>query len=287
VLIADKMITLGDIVSDTSICKISRIGTTAWVAMVAGTVETADEILMRIERELQNGCAEDANEEYSMMKLTSRVYTEVYQERLEAATLTPKLLTRKTAYEREATLLPLSPKLVDEINEDRKRFEATWGCELLICGFDAKRRPKIFQIFQPGHAASETRQGYAAIGIGADAATGRLMWHESDCDDSLDRVLWETFDAKVQAEIMRGVGYSWDGYILLQSNLTKAESVPDELQEVMDKAVRPFLRSPFSSEPIDPSDALPEDWKEQITQFTKSLLEDKIENNEDGGKGAA
>jgi hypothetical protein len=45
VMIADKAITLGDMVSDTSICKVSRIGDFPWYAMIAGYIGTADEIL--------------------------------------------------------------------------------------------------------------------------------------------------------------------------------------------------------------------------------------------------
>jgi len=227
VMIADKMITRGDMVSDTSICKMSRIGQTPWCAMIAGVIATADEVLMRTAIELQKS-PKDVEEEYSMMKVVGRVYKEVYQEHLAAEVLIPKLLTRETALDRPNTLLPLPQKLTEEIDEDRKRFENRWGCQLLMCGFDVRGNPKIFEVFQPEHAASETRQGYAAIGIGADAATGRLMWHESDCDDALERVIWETFDAKVQAEIMRGVGFGWDGFVMLKSNPLKAQSIPDE-----------------------------------------------------------
>lgn len=67
--------------------------------------------------------------------------------------------------------------------------------------------------------------------MGAGAAEGRLMWLESDRDDNLERVIWESFTAKVQAEIMQGVGYSWDGHILLKNNPKKAVAVPKELLE--------------------------------------------------------
>jgi len=273
VLIADKMITLGDIVSDTSICKMSRLANTSWIVMVAGTISIADEIIMRVAYELEKN-PRDADQEYSMMKVVSRVYTEVYQEHLEATVLTPKLLTKKLAFERESTLHPLHQKLADEIDEDRKQFR--WSCELLVCGFDSKRDPTIFQVFQPGHASSESRQGYAAIGIGADAATGRLMWHESDCEHPLDRVLWETFDAKVQAEIMRGVGYNWDGFIMLQSDPMKAVPVPDDLQEIMDNAISEIISSPFDPEPTSPDRVPPPDWKEQITRFADSLIPSEL-----------
>src|SRR6185312_2013467 len=67
VMIADKMITRGDMVSDTSICKMSRIGQTPWCAMIAGVIATADEVLMRTAIELQKS-PKDVEEEYSMMK---------------------------------------------------------------------------------------------------------------------------------------------------------------------------------------------------------------------------
>lgn len=110
------------------------------------------------------------------------------------------------------------------------------------------------------------------------------MFHESDCDHPLARVLWESFDAKVQAEIMRGVGYSWDACILLQSDPLKAHEVPDSLQKVMDKAISELISSPFDPEPTPPDEKVPDDWKEQITRFAETLIPNTIAADETDNK---
>ena len=60
----------------------------------------------------------------------------------------------------------------------------------------------IFRVSKPGRAHSEGRFGFSAIGIGADSTIGQLMDVKSDRSHMLERVMWNAFDAKVQAEIM-------------------------------------------------------------------------------------
>jgi hypothetical protein len=172
-------------------------------------------------------------------------------------------------------MLPLPKYIYEDLDKERSDFERSyWSANLLVCGFDAVGKPHIFGVDWPGKAYGEDKSGYAAIGIGADSAEGRLMWLESDRDDNLDRVLWGSFDAKVQAEIMQGVGYSWDAHILLKTSPKEAKRVPDELQETMDKAITLLTHSPFATmkEKLDPWELPPDDWKEQITKFPESLI---------------
>src|SRR5579871_3677019 len=53
VLISDKAITRGEMVSDTSILKMSQIGNTPWHALMSGTVSLCEEILTRSESALK------------------------------------------------------------------------------------------------------------------------------------------------------------------------------------------------------------------------------------------
>jgi 20S proteasome alpha/beta subunit len=279
VMIADKMVTLGNMVSDTSICKISQIGNLPWYVALAGEIGTADEIILRVCLELEKQ-PDEAKSHYTMMKLVSGTYRDVYQEHLVAEVLTPKLLTADTAFNRPRHLLPLHDNLLEEIASDRQRFEQRWSCALLIAGYDATNNPHLFSVAQQDLAVGQTREGFGAIGIGADAASGRLMYHETNRDHPLERVLWETFDAKVQAEIMNGVGCSWDAFIILRSNPTQSVRIPRSLEKTMDNAITEIICSPFDDEPVDDSEKPPEDWKEQIKQFADSLIPRKIPEDE-------
>jgi len=267
VLISDRAVTRGSMATDTSICKMSQLANSSWFGLISGAISTADEILTLAESKL----GEYDGSLMSIMKVTSMAYQEIYDLQLAKTVFSPKLLTKEDVFLRSRKYLPLSDQLNEEINEDRKQFQKDWDSELLICGFDAKQNCHIFRIWN-GHAMSEDRIGYTAVGIGADAAIGRLMWFESRRDDDLDQVLWDAFDAKVQAEVMQGVGYKWDAHIVLKSKPHQAIRVPDNIQELMDKAMNHTNCSPFDSEPDPPEDIPPDDWKAQITEFTRSLI---------------
>jgi 20S proteasome alpha/beta subunit len=272
VLISDKAITRGEMVSDTGICKMSQIGNTAWHALMSGGIPLCEEILTDTETALADR-GSDADSHVSMMLTLARSYAKVYEEHHVAQVLTPRLLTKSDVYTRPRSLLPLPEHIYPDIDRDRENFERYyWSADLLVCGFDHAGKPHIFQIARPGKALGEDKVGYAAIGVGADAAEGRLMWLESHRDDDLDRVLWEAFDAKVQAEIMQGVGFKWDGHVLLKSAPKEAQRVPDDLRDAMDKAYTLRDHSPFSKNPLDQWEIPPDDWKEQITQFAESLI---------------
>jgi hypothetical protein len=275
VLISDKAVSRGSMAVDTSICKMSQLADQPWFTLISGSISTADEILMLAESKL----SEYDGSLLSIMKLTSKAYQEVYDSQLAKAVLAPKLLTNDQVFLRSRKYLPLPDKLTDEINEDRKQFEKGWDSELLICGFDGKQNAHIFRLWN-GHAMSEDRIGYSAVGIGADAAVGRLMWIESHRDDELDQILWDSFDAKVQAEVMQGVGYNWDAHIILKSKPNEAFRVPDKIQELMDKAMNYTNCSPFDRTPDVPEDVPPDNWKAQITEFTQGLIPSKLKTDE-------
>lgn len=272
VLISDKAVTLGPMVSDTPICKMSQVGDTRWFALISGQISIADAVLLRCEEGLASEPS-SADSLISMMKVASGAYADIYEDELIGQVLRPKLLTKTDAFQRARRLLPLSDELNREISRDREWFEGNWSCELLICGFDARDRPHMFRIVAPGRARGEDRLGFAAVGIGADAAVGRLMFIDSDRDDSLAKVLWDTFDAKVQAEIMQGVGYDWDAHVLLKSKPNEIVPVPREMRKLMDGAWKHFSGpSLFDTEPPEPHDIPPSDWKEQIRSFTDGLV---------------
>jgi len=281
VLISDKAVTRGYMVSDTAICKMSRIADSPWHALVSGDLSICDEVLLRSEEALAKKQS-DAESYVSMMRLVSKAYADAYEAHLVAQTLTPKLLTKDDLVNRPRRVLPLSDKLQDEIAEDRKTFERDyWRCDVLVCGFEpSSGSPRLFRVLSPGTSFSENRLGYTAVGIGEDAAIGHLMWFESDRSDDLDMVLWDAFDAKVHAEIMTGVGYKWDAHIIVKAKPNEAIRVPDSLQKLMDKAMNHINCSPFDREPEPPEEIPDADWKEQITRFTQTLIPNTVKPDE-------
>lgn len=280
VLISDKAVTRGLMVSDTAICKMSRIGDTPWHALISGDIAICDEVLLRSEEALaQKPSAADSFA--SMMRLVAKAYADTYESHLETETLKPKLLSRTDFANRPRRLLPLPDGLLDEIAEDRKKFEREWTCDLIVCGFESTAgAPRLFRVTRPGTAFGEDRLGFTAVGIGDDAAIGRLMFLESSRDHDLDRVLWDAFEAKVQAEIIQGVGYKWDGHIILKARPKEAILVPDKIHDLMDQVMNYTNWSPFDFEPVPRYDRPPKNWRRQVTRFTETLIPRTVKKSE-------
>jgi 20S proteasome alpha/beta subunit len=106
VLISDKAVTRGIMVSDTTICKMSQIADSPWHALISGDISVCDEILQRSEEALAKAKS-DANSYVSMMRLVGRAYADTYEAHLIAQTLTPKLLKKDDLVNRPRRLLPL------------------------------------------------------------------------------------------------------------------------------------------------------------------------------------
>src|ERR1700735_3343325 len=81
VLISDKAVTRGFMVSDTSICKMSRIGDSPWHALISGDISICDEVLQRSEEALAKK-KEDTDSYVSMMRLVSKASADAYEANL-------------------------------------------------------------------------------------------------------------------------------------------------------------------------------------------------------------
>ena len=101
------------------------------------------------------------------------------------------------------------------------------------------------------------------------------MWVESDRDDNLDRVLWESFEAKITGGNNAGrrlwLGCSYPFEICSEGR----QACTSEPPEKMDKAgIALIQQSPFPTEKekLESWELPPDDWKQQITAFTESLI---------------
>lgn len=97
----------------------------------------------------------------------------------------------------------LGPVVFAEINNEIRNFNL--GMTLLICGFDFKGFPHIFEVHDPGEVIDHDYIGYAAIGSGMPMALSvlaarsikRLSWSD---------LLYRACEAKFTSETATGVG---------------------------------------------------------------------------------
>jgi hypothetical protein len=66
---------------------------------------------------------------------------------------------------------------------------------LLICGFE-NHSPEIYLICDPDVLHCESAAGFGVAGTGEDAAKSRLFTLETDPANSLEKVLYDAYDAK-------------------------------------------------------------------------------------------
>lgn len=135
----------------------SQIGDTGWHALISGEIAICDEVLTRSELAIRN-VPQDADSYVAMMRLMSKCYADVYESHLITKVLTPKLLTKEDVFKRSRRFIPLPDSLYEEISKDRKGFEQEWSCDLLVAGFDASNKPRLFQVAVPGRAFNLDRQ---------------------------------------------------------------------------------------------------------------------------------
>jgi hypothetical protein len=184
---------------------------------------------------------------------------------VEAKFLRPRLLDRSkyVAAITGGTVNDLIRSQADEI----KNFDMR--CDLLCCGFDSDRVPFIFDLGSPGIARDMTMTGFQAIGAGWEKAVSRLLFSEHKSQHSIERVLYDCFDAKANAEMTPTVGYEWDAVVIRAGKMTE---VPKDIKELVENIWGKFNRSPFDK--FDPKEhtSVPQDWRDQLERFSRSLV---------------
>ncbi|HXQ21424.1 MAG TPA: hypothetical protein VN812_07105, partial [Candidatus Acidoferrales bacterium] len=114
VMISDKALTYGPMVSDTSICKMAQIGQSPWHVLMSGNVAIAEEIAMQSALLLKNA-PDNGNAGSTMMPLVGMAYRGVYKKHLIENVVTPKAVELTDEEYREcqafvsAILSPPSP----------------------------------------------------------------------------------------------------------------------------------------------------------------------------------
>lgn len=272
VLISDKAVTYSgreiDMQADTGICKVLRLADSRWYALVAGTISFGEQVVRTISDKVRADpkLAQDLT---GIMGCGTRVFAELWKEQMTAQILTPKLLTEDLLLRRPSNLTPLPASYFGSVTDEMNKF---WiDSSILICGFDVRGKPHLIQIDAPGRGSTHNTMGYAAIGSGSDTAIGRLMWKETDRTFSLDRVLYEALDAKAHAELIQGVGYKWDAYVLVKGQDSAVE-VPGHIWDMIDTAFN-FANNNWPPYDPIPSEDLPTaDWQQQVEKYARDVM---------------
>jgi hypothetical protein len=192
-------------------------------------------------------------------------YRSAVDDLVEAQFLRPRFLDRG-----KYTIAITAPKvnhLMRSLADEIKNFDM--NCDLLVCGFDIDRVPFILDIGSPGIARDMTVTGSQAIGCGWEKAMAHLLFAEHESQHSIERVLYDCFDAKAHAEMTPGVGYEWDAVVIMAG---KKHEVPKEIKELIELAWGRFNRSPFEKFDSKIHNKVPKEWQEKLEQFSRSLV---------------
>lgn len=266
VCIADRAVTYpsygSPVQSDSGMKKIIDVGDTKWCALFSGDASFAQEVTARLASKA-SGTARD----FAWMSTNATIaYQECYEELVENRVLRPNLLTRATFISRPTNLQPLDPQLIATVNDKLQQFELS--CQLMLCGFDSAG-PHIVTLVEPGVPQWNDLEGHNAIGIGKEAATSRIAWLETESSESLPSVFYDVFDAKVNSEIIQGVGYEWDGRVLVTGKAPI--EIPKKIKRLVDQMWMCNNRSPYA-DPLDDDDIAPRTWKSQMQNFCDECL---------------
>jgi len=262
VCVADKAVTYGDYIQwdadDTKIVPLEK--TNGTVALTAGGDDHIGSLLRGLNI---GGLGDDLPK---VLQIAERVYVDLMQKTVEAEFLKPRLLKREEYVEAISgtEINPYFEELADKIAE----FEL--DCDLLLCGFDKGQMPYLVSLEHPGIPADLTSSGFHAVGSGFDKAISRILWSEWKRSYAVERVLFDAFDAKANAEMAVGVGYEWDATIL--TNDRKSHEVPKDIKGLIEKAWSKWVRSPFHVKESDDLEGPPKDWKDQLHAYVESIV---------------
>jgi hypothetical protein len=265
VCVSDKALSYGEYIQwDADSSKMLSLEDRAAV-MFSGSEEGISKVLCNIsscEAELGSNAA-----------TTSKLFEENYQsamdEVIQARYLNPLLLKR------EEYIAAISGSSMNEymrtVAEEIRQFNM--NCNLLVCGFDSNGDPYILNIDHPGLAVEMTNIGFHAIGGGWDKAISRMLWSDYKRSSPIERVLYDAFDAKANAELAVGVGFKWDAAIILPNRmpLKVSEEIKDLIESVWDE----YTRSPFEKwNPKTDAPPLPKSWKAKLRKYFADITAD-------------
>lgn len=262
VCVADKALSYGGYIQwDADTGKISKLNPSGSLVMLSDEGHGPRVLTTLFDKASEIG----GNKRNLTITTCEEQYRSAVDELVEAKFLRPRLL-HKDDYLKAITgdkANDLMRGLADEI----KQFDM--ACDLLVCGFDVDRVPFVLSLESPGIATDYTLTGFHAIGSGWEKAVSRLLFSEYKRTHPIERVLYDCFDAKANAEMVPGVGYDWDAVVITGG---KSHDVPKDIKELIETVWGKANRSPF--EKFDPKEheKVPKDWREKLEKFSSSLI---------------
>jgi len=276
VLIADKALTYGDNIyrpamqGESGVIKMIEIKNARWAALLAGSPTVGEQIVTAAESTLA-GDPGQGDTHAGMMDCLKTAYQTVREKTVIDQVLGARLLTKEAFIMRGKDYLPLPDVYFLNVATEVADFNA--NCSLLVCGFDKQGRGCIFSVRNPGVATNHTLEGFGAIGNATETALSRFLWVGAAADDDLDVALYQAFDAKRHAEMIQGVGYFSDAWIMTPS---RTEKVPQDMISLLEIVFDGATRLPFKPrEGWNPRRPIPRDWEAALKRFTDSALKPK------------
>jgi hypothetical protein len=274
VCVADKAVTYGHHIqweSDTSKIVAINPSKSALVMFSGGNEGTSKMLSRLIVRAEEIGSDAEAT-----LKICEDEYKAELEEQIDSRFFRPHGFKR-TEYI-AATSGPSINEHVRDIADDIRDFDM--DCDLIVCGFDSSAHAFILNVRHPGVGQDLTSTGFHAIGSGWDKAIARMLWSQHKRVHPIERVLYDAFDAKANAELAFGVGYAWDARIVIPNKepVTVSSKIRDLTERLWDECVR----SPF--EPWNPDDYAkppPRTWKSQLRKYSASILGREYEEPEE------
>jgi hypothetical protein len=197
VVIADKALSYeGYIQWDADSTKIFAFPKNRAVVLISGEEESTTRMLGYFASFVELG-----DERPPTWKFCEAYYKRCVEELIEAYFLQPKLISREQyiAAISGAQINPYIRNIADSIDK------YNMNCDIILCGFDADKEAYIFSVAWPGIVTDMTLTGFHAIGGGWDKAISRLLWSETKRAHRIERVLFDAFDAKANAEMAVGM----------------------------------------------------------------------------------
>lgn len=271
VLMSDRLVTRpGSIESEEERPKrIELIG--GWHALYAGDTDLAKELVRRTNTRL----AAISGRIIAAADVTASArsaYEEVWLRHLEESVLIRRGITLAMWQRGPSRILPA--EVIQDIQRDfRDESIVGDGFDVILCGFDEDAHPRIFIVNEDG-PRDRSEDDFAAVGIGQEVATVRLVWWHEREPQPLSRTLYHVFDAKAEAEINAGVGYEIDAWVLRGGQLA---DVPQEIISLMDVVYDDATKSPFTDERtghVRRTRGLPswrDRWRAELDRFATEL----------------
>lgn len=263
VCVSDKALSYGDYIQwDADSSKMLSINNRAAV-MFSGGEEGISKVLAAVaSKEMDVG-----SDVFATSKLFEEEYQKALDEVIQARYLNPLLLKR------EEYIAAISGSSMNEyirtLAEEIRQFNM--NCNLIVCGFASSGDAYILNINHPGIAIEMTSIGFHAIGGGWDKAISRMLWSDYKRSNPIERILYDAFDAKANAELAVGVGFKWDAAIIVPEK--EPLKVPEEIKDLIESVWDEYTRSPFEKwNPKTDAPPPPKSWKSKLRKFSEWML---------------